>query len=480
MKRILLTLAMACVLIPSARAQLVTIQGSDLISASRATINNNFLYLQGSVVAKTASYTATSSDGQVEFEVNCASPCNFTLPASAPANGWRVVVLNINATVTVVRNGLTINGATSNLTLNNGQWARIDSDGSNYTAAVSTASGYATVGNNGTGLTQRTTLNVIPGMGVSTSCVDNAGSSRTDCTFSSDFTTTAGVTDLQEGRNYVVISTTGNTSYSGSPANGCASTVLTNGMWSVLNADTASSTTATYNLCGLGVISIKKADQSTDPGSGALGAGGFPANANVPLQLFCNPTNCSGTKLWLMPAGFNNAPPALDKFEVANCNNATAASALSLPASNAPTATCRTGTNVQAGTLVFAASQSAQFQAEIPADWQTGINPYIRINYTQTGTTASQTIAYQIQIGCSSTTDDPSFATAQAFSTTTTGATANTPYTQTLQLNSTSMTSCSAGNVLNGKISTTAGSTGSSGLQYITLTWPRTGAVQAN
>lgn len=171
-----------------------------------------------------------------------------------------------------------------------------------------------------------------------------------------------------------------------------------------------------------------------------------------------------------------------DKFESANCNNATAGAGWSLPASSAPTATCRTGTNVWAGYLQFAASESAQFQDEIPDDWDSSTNPYVRINYTQAGSTSSQTIAYQIQTGCSTTTDDPSFATAQAFSTTTTGATANTPYTQTLQLNSTSMTSCSAGNIMNVKISTTSSSNGSSNAQFVSITWPHKnpGKAQAN
>lgn len=176
--------------------------------------------------------------------------------------------------------------------------------------------------------------------------------------------------------------------------------------------------------------------------------------------------------------------PETHQVVVAGCDGhsgtATAATALSLPTSGFPTPTCRAGTNNLNGVLQFGVSESAQFQLELPVDYDSSTLPYIRINYTQATATASQTIAYQIQVGCSTTSDDPSFATAQAFTTTTTGSTANTPYTQTLEFNSTSMTNCSGGDVMNFKISTTSSSNGSSNLQLITLTIPRLINVEAN
>ena len=156
----------------------------------------------------------------------------------------------------------------------------------------------------------------------------------------------------------------------------------------------------------------------------------------------------------------------------ANCNNTTAGAGMSLPTSAAPTVVCRTGTNVQTGYLQFAASECAQFQDEIPGDWDSSNGPYVRVNYTQSGSTASQSIIFTIQSGASTTTDDPSFNTVQTFSTTTTGSTANTPYDQTLQLNSTSTTNWAAGNVANFKVCTASGSNGTPNLQTVTLTWP--------
>jgi hypothetical protein len=132
--------------------------------------------------------------------------------------------------------------------------------------------------------------------------------------------------------------------------------------------------------------------------------------------------------------------------------------------------------------LQFAASQSAQFQDEVPYDWDSANGPYVRVNYTQNGGTGSQTIAFEVATGCSSSTDDSSFQAYQTFTTTTTGSTANTPYTQTLQLNSTSITNCAAGNVINFKVATTSGSSATANLQMVTVSWPQKtpGTAEAN
>jgi hypothetical protein len=132
--------------------------------------------------------------------------------------------------------------------------------------------------------------------------------------------------------------------------------------------------------------------------------------------------------------------------------------------------------------LQYAASvESAQFQIEYPADGNTSTLPYVRVNYSQNAATASQVIAFSVAVGCTPTgTDDPSFQTAQTFTTTTTGSTANTQYTQTLQLNSTSFTSCAAGGMMNFKIASTGSATAVANLQLVTVTIPRTVVVQAN
>jgi hypothetical protein len=138
----------------------------------------------------------------------------------------------------------------------------------------------------------------------------------------------------------------------------------------------------------------------------------------------------------------------------------------------APTLTKRNGTNISTAYWNFAASQNACGQLTIPTNWDSSTLPWVQVNFTQSTATGSQTIAYQIQIGCSTTSDDPSFQTAQAFSTTTTGTTINTPYWHTLNLNSTSMTSCAANQVMNWKLSTTGSSNGASNAQQLTFYWP--------
>jgi len=60
------------------------------------------------------------------------------------------------------------------------------------------ASGYATIQNNGTPVTQRTILNFLSG----TTCVDNAGTSSTDCTSSGGGSFTATPPYISDGTNF--------------------------------------------------------------------------------------------------------------------------------------------------------------------------------------------------------------------------------------------------------------------------------------
>jgi len=172
-------------------------------------------------------------------------------------------------------------------------------------------------------------------------------------------------------------------------------------------------------------------------------------------------------------------PPMI--IPAANCNNATAGTGWSLPASGAPTVACRIGTNVQAGVLQFAPSNSAQFQVDIPGNWDSSSTVYAKIYFTQAGnTTAGQTVIMQMATGCSSTTDDPSFNAAQTFATATTGSTANTPYTETLS--SVTMTGCSAGGNMNVKISRSAGdsATTAPNVYWVSLTFQSVNTAGAN
>ena len=195
----------------------------------------------------------------------------------------------------------------------------------------------------------------------------------------------------------------------------------------------------------------------------------------------------NGTSKQLLTSGGGGANPGwidypeVMNFPAATCNNSTAATIWALPTSSAPTVACRTGTNVQAGVLQFPQSDAAQFQVNIPGDYDSAGTVYAKIYFTQAGnTTASQTIIMQMATGCSSTTDDPSFNAAQSFGTATTTGTANTPFTETLS--SVTMTGCSAGGNMNVKISRSGSDTAttSPNVYRVSITFPRLITNQAN
>lgn len=190
----------------------------------------------------------------------------------------------------------------------------------------------------------------------------------------------------------------------------------------------------------------------------------------------------AANQMW-QSGGANKAATANDfpethRFIAANQSGGTAGNGFSL---GTCVATARTGTNVIAGVLACGTSQTAYVQDEIPLDWNSGSNPFVRLLVTQgANATSGQTITFQIQGACG-TTDDTAFATAQTLSTSTTVTTANTQFAQTVQLNATTMSGCAAGNIINLKIlAGTAPAGGSPNVQMLDVTWPRRPVFQAN
>lgn len=89
------------------------------------------LRLPGRVL--TASYAAVASDSGQPLVFNSATPVTLTLPASVVSADWFIVVQNIGAgTLTVARNGRTIDGASSDLALAQNQGVVIFTEGANY------------------------------------------------------------------------------------------------------------------------------------------------------------------------------------------------------------------------------------------------------------------------------------------------------------------------------------------------------------
>jgi hypothetical protein len=116
--------------------------------------------------------------------------------------------------------------------------------------------------------------------------------------------------------------------------------------------------------------------------------------------------------------------PSLVSFPAANCNNVTATTTWSLPATNPAVATCFTGTNTNFGTLNYpdgANRISSQILLPVPADFTGNLDA--RLLWFANATTGAA--KWDISTVCvNNTTIDPAFNTASTV-TTTTNATAN-------------------------------------------------------
>lgn len=139
------------------------------------------------------------------------------------------------------------------------------------------------------------------------------------------------------------------------------------------------------------------------------------------------------------------------EFPAAGCNNATAAPFWDLPTSNPAVAACRTGTNVQKGTLDFADGANAltaQSSFILPTGWTGNIDAVV----VWSSSTTAGDVVWQLAIACSgdADADDPAF-TDDAFTADTTKGTGN-------QLNATASNTitttgtCAAGDVANMRI----------------------------
>jgi hypothetical protein len=104
----------------------------------------------GGASIKTADYLLLATDSGWLLVMNSGSAHTFTLPAAIPvltSGKWNVFLQNIGAgTVTVDRNGKTIDGTASNLSLTTNQGVYLSTDGSNYL----TARGMGSAGGGGT------------------------------------------------------------------------------------------------------------------------------------------------------------------------------------------------------------------------------------------------------------------------------------------------------------------------------------------
>ncbi len=180
--------------------------------------------------------------------------------------------------------------------------------------------------------------------------------------------------------------------------------------------------------------------------------------------------------------------PTLEFIPAANCNNTTAGASWSIGASGV--VTCRAGTNNLGGYIAITDTSTtfAQFMVEIPEDWDTATNPYIRFMLSSTDTTNTHTIIPAVKVSCptagdGTTTDDATFAASHSSSTITIGGSANAHgfYNgSNVQFNSTDMTGCIAGGMMIVQVGRATDTATNAEFWGATITWPRLIVVQAN
>lgn len=134
-------------------------------------------------------------------------------------------------------------------------------------------------------------------------------------------------------------------------------------------------------------------------------------------------------------------------FPAANCQLGAAATGFVLPASNYPTATCITGSNVITGALSFAnvgTASTQSVQGKIPLE---GVVTSINVKGKWRTSATSGSVVWQVQAACvaDAETNDPSFNTAQAI---TDAAKGTTLQSNDFSLTGLTLTGCSTGETL--------------------------------
>jgi len=185
-----------------------------------------------------------------------------------------------------------------------------------------------------------------------------------------------------------------------------------------------------------------------------------------------------------------STPASADIYDVlkvpaANCNNATAGNGWSIGSGG--TVTCRAGTNNFGGyiSITDTSSTFATFQIPIPEDWDTGVRPYIRLHISSSDATNGHTVIPSIQVACykgdGSTTDDVAANAAHSLSTVTLNGNANRFWsTSNVQMNSTDMTNCIAGALMQITVGRATDTATDGKFWYAEITIPRQNTAQAN
>jgi hypothetical protein len=367
--------------------------------------------------------------------------------------------------------------------------------------ACPSGSGYATIQNSGTALTQRTTVN-FAGTGVV--CTDNSGATRTDCTITAGSGTPAGSAGQVEYNN-------GGSAFGGSSALTMSGTSL-NSQQQTIHAPVSASQNldctamvwpvtvgaggltltlpaANTTLCGSFTLFV------TDTGAGLLTLAPFAGGDQLNFVAGTKTTTGQGQGFavtlqnpgtgnngnWLVESIMTSVPD-YRYYPAALCLNSVGQALWSVGAT--PQATCRAGANGSIGAfLTWSHTDVAQVDIGLPLDWQSSIAPSLTLKLASTDTTGGDTITMQAATACSkddgSTLDDVTFNPVQSFSPVSLNGTANTAWKTTLA--NITMTGCTAGSTLHLKISRLSSDTASNVRVYgLGVTLNRTLVTQAN
>jgi hypothetical protein len=122
------------------------------------------------------------------------------------------------------------------------------------------------IATNGTTQGTQPTLNFISGTGLVQTCVNNSGANRVDCTPSLNSAVALTIATAQSGAPIYCRSSNGSTAYTCSLSTARTLTAYTSGMVVLLSVDSTCSASCSLNIDGVGLVSVKKIDGTTDPG----------------------------------------------------------------------------------------------------------------------------------------------------------------------------------------------------------------------
>jgi len=178
--------------------------------------------------------------------------------------------------------------------------------------------------------------------------------------------------------------------------------------------------------------------------------------------------------------GWSDFPLGPFEIPAANCVSTVAGSAWD----TALTPTCTAGTNNKGGTLPFVDASTAQFRFQLPGNWDTTIQPYIKIEF-DSGSNTTGTVIFNAAVACSkedgSVTSDPAFNTADALATKTMAAASRMWGTSVQLTQVTSGNNCVGGGTMRVQITRATDTAGSAvNVHMAVITVMGTNVQQAN